>query len=285
MAPMGHSIDQNIVAAVTTMLCVGSPAVIATEAHSYLQAKNFLYAGGFWQDGELTVESRRGDAGLAAIELDNLGVNREYASWMIDYHRRVSNRWKISASIYRYSDGRLGQLLKDDIAWEGQDFSAGIDVGVDWKIDTLIIDAMYTVKRADNFELALGGGVHALDTELVIRGQGVINGGDNGSQGSGETARGSLVVPLPNLRATGFYALNKKWSAQATLGWLSLSIDEYDGSFKYAHLRGQYQISNTLGLSLGYQLVEIDVEEQIRLGSRRFDMSFQGVTAALTFAF
>ena len=77
---MGHSIDQNIVAAVTTMLCVGSPAVIATEAHSYLQAKNFLYAGGFWQDGELTVESRRGDAGLAAIELDNLGVNREYAS-------------------------------------------------------------------------------------------------------------------------------------------------------------------------------------------------------------
>jgi hypothetical protein len=36
---------------------------------------------------------------------------------------------------------------------------------------------------------------------------------------------------------------------------------------------------------LGYQLVEIDVEEQVRLGSRRFDMSFQGVTAALTFAF
>jgi hypothetical protein len=277
--------NQNIVAAVTTMLCLGSPAVLATEVHSYLKTKNFLYAGGFWQDGELTVESRRGDTGSTVIGLDDLGVNREYTSWMFDYHRHVSNRWKISASIYRYSDGRSGQLLKEDIVWEGQNFSAGVDVGIDWKIDTLIIDAMYTVKRDNNFELAVGGGFHAVDTELVIRGQGVINGDDNAAQGSGETAKGSLAVPLPNLRVAGFYAFNERWSTHATLGWLSMSIDEYDGSFKYAHLRGQYQISDTLGLSLGYQLVEIDVEEQITLGFRRFDMSFQGLTAALTFAF
>ena len=282
---MSGFVNQKVVAAIATMLCLGPPAAFATEAHSYLQTQNFLYAGGFWQDGELAVESRRGDTGSATIKLDDLGVNREYTSWMFDYHRHVSNRWKISASIYRYSDGRSGQLLKEDIVWEGQNFSAGVDVGIDWKIDTLIIDAMYTVKRTNNFELAVGGGLHAVDTELVIRGQGVINGGDNAAQGSGETAKGSLVVPLPNLRLTGFYAFNEKWSTQATLGWLSLSIDEYDGSFKYAHLRGQYQISDTLGLSLGYQLVEIDVEEQLRLGSRRFDMSFQGVTAALTFAF
>ena len=282
---MSQFLKQGILAAAATMLSVGSPTVMATEAHKYLKAKNFVYAGFFWQDGELTAASRSGDADWATIELEQLGVNRQYGSWMLDYHHRLSERWKVSASLYRYTDGNSGQRLKENIVWEGQEFSAGAEAAVDWKIDTLIIDAMYTVKRTDNFEFTVGGGLHALDTELVISGQAEISGGDNAAQRVAETARGSLVVPLPNLRAAGFYAFNEKWSAQAILGWLSLSIDEYDGSYKYAHLRGQYQISDTLGLSLGYQLVEIDVEEQTRLGSRRFDMSFQGVTAALTFAF
>lgn len=275
----------TLIAVAATLLCAVSPAINAANKHSYLDKKHFIYAGGYRQDGELTANSRRTASETATIELDALGVDRDYTSWMVDYHYRLNNRWKLSAAMYRFTESGLSNVLTNDLAWEGEDFSAGLALNVDWKIDTYIVDAMYSVKRSENLEISVGGGFHALDTELIVTGQVVINGVDAALEGAGETARGSIVVPLPNLRATGFYAFNEKWSAQATLGWLSLSIDEYDGSFQYAHLRGQYQITDTLGLSLGYQFVEIDVEEQLRLGSRRFDMSFQGLTAALTFAF
>lgn len=275
----------TLIAVAAILLCTVSSAVNAADTHSYLDKKHFIYAGGYLQDGELTANSRRTAFETATVELDALGIDRDYTSWMVDYHYRLNNRWTLSAAAYRFTESGLGNVLTNDLAWEGQNFSAGLALSVDWKIDTYIVDAMYSVKRSENLEIAVGGGFHALDTELIVTGQVVINGADAALDGAGETAKGSIVVPLPNLRATGFYAINKKWSVQATLGWLSLSIDEYEGSFQYAHFRGQYQITDTLGLSLGYQFVEVDVEEQLRLGSRRFDMSFQGLTAALTFAF
>ena len=275
----------TLIAVAAILLCTVSSAVNAADTHSYLDKKHFIYAGGYLQDGELTANSRRTAFETATVELDALGIDRDYTSWMVDYHYRLNNRWTLSAAAYRFTESGLGNVLTNDLAWEGQNFSAGLALSVDWKIDTYIVDAMYSVKRSENLEIAVGGGFHALDTELIVTGQVVINGADAALEGAGETAKGSIVVPLPNLRATGFYAINKKWSVQATLGWLSLSIDEYEGSFQYAHFRGQYQITDTLGLSLGYQFVEVDVEEQLRLGSRRFDMSFQGLTAALTFAF
>ena len=275
----------TLIAVAAILLCTVSSAVNAADTHSYLDKKHFIYAGGYLQDGELTANSRRTAFETATVELDALGIDRDYTSWMVDYHYRLNNRWTLSAAAYRFTESGLGNVLTNDLAWEGQNFSAGLALSVDWKIDTYIVDAMYSVKRSENLEIAVGGGFHALDTELIVTGQVVINGADAALEGAGETAKGSIVVPLPNLRATGFYAINEKWAVQATLGWLSLSIDEYEGSFQYAHFRGQYQITDTLGLSLGYQFVEVDVEEQLRLGSRRFDMSFQGLTAALTFAF
>jgi len=277
--------DWTTIAAVITLFYCVSTQTTGAEAHTYLQKKHFIYAGGYWQDGQLTANSRFDSADSVSINLDELGVDRHYLSGMVDYHYRLSNRWKMSAALYRFTQRGSTQRLKDDLVWEGQDFAAGLTLDADWQINTVIVDAMYSLKQTKNFELAVGGGLHALDAKLIMAGQREITGANGSLQGFGETARSSLVVPLPNLRATGFYAFNKKWSTQFTLGWLSLSIDEYNGAFKYAHLRGQYQISDRVGLSLGYQLVEIDVKEQLKRGSRRFDMSFKGATAALTFAF
>lgn len=262
------------------------PAYVnAQPSHSYLTNDHFVYAGIYYQEGELSAKSSRGESDPVNIESDGLGVDDPYISGMVDYHYRFSERWKISASVYRFTDGASGQRLNEDITWEGREFSAGVALDVDWKIDTYIVDAMYSIKRTENLELAVGGGLHAVDAELTLSGEVAIDGSAGNQVGAGETARGSLLVPLPNLRATGFYAFNDQWSLQGTVGWLSLGIDEYEGAFKYFHLRTQYQISDKVGVSLGYQLAAVDVEEELRLGFRRFDMSFEGVTAALTFTF
>lgn len=267
------------------MLFFAVPTVGAQPSHTFLTNKHFVYAGIYHQEGDLLAQSRRGDTDPVEFEFDNLGIDDPYTSGMLEYHYRLSERWKLSAAVYRFTDGASDQRFKDDITWEGREFSAGVALDVDWNLDTYIVDVMYNVKRTDNLELSIGGGLHAVDADLTVAGELAVEGSEGRQVGAGETARGSLLVPLPNLRATGFYAFNDKWSAQGTVGWLSLGIDEYDGDFTYLHLRAQYDLNDTIGLSLGYQYADIDVRQDLRLGYRRFDMAFEGFTAALTFAF
>ncbi len=266
-------------------LLFAAPLAGAQPSHSFLKNKHFVYAGIYHQNGDLVAESRRGLAEPVEFEFDNLGIDDAYTSAMLDYHYRLSERWKVSAAYYRFTDGARGQRFNQDINWEGQEFSAGVALNIDWNLDTYIVDVMYNIKRTDNFELSVGGGLHAVDVELTVAGEVTVEGAGGREVGAGQTARGSLLAPLPNLRATGFYAFNDKWAVQGTLGWLSLSYDDYDGDFSYLHLRTQYDINDTIGVSLGYQYVDVDVTEELRLGFRRFDMAFDGITAAVTFAF
>jgi len=266
-------------------LLLAAPFAGAQPSHSFLKNKHFVYAGIYHQDGDLLAESRRGLAEPVEFEFDNLGIDDPYTSAMLDYHYRLSERWQLSAAYYRFTDGASGQRLNQDISWEGQEFTAGVALDIDWNLDTYIVDIMYNIKRTDNFELSVGGGLHAIDVEVTVAGEVGVEGAGGRQVGAGETARGSLLAPLPNLRATGFYAFNDKWAVQGTLGWLSLGYEDYDGDFSYLHLRAQYDINDTVGVSLGYQYVDVDVTEDLRLGFRRFDMAFEGITAAVTFAF
>lgn len=240
--------------------------------------------GGYNQDGDLVAKSQRELQEPVTIEFEKLGISDDYTSGMLEYHFRLNDRWSLSAAAYRFLDGGNVDLV-EEITWEGERFDAGLTVGIDWDIDTYIFDVMYSVAKSDSYEFAVGGGIHALDTSLTITGQGTISGEAGELQGSGTRAKGSILAPLPNLRGTGFYAFNDKWSVQGTVGWLSLGIDEYQGDFTYAHVRGQYQVTEKIGVSQGYQLVQVDVEQEIRLGFRRFDVDFRGATAAITFAF
>ena len=266
-------------------LLFAAPFAGAQPTHSFLENKHFVYAGIYHQDGDLLAQSRRGDAEPVEFEFDNLGIDDSYTSAMLDYHYRLSERWKLSAAYYRFTDGARGQRFREDISWEGREFSAGLALDMDWNLDTYIVDVMYNIKRTDNFELSVGGGLHAVDVELTVSGEIAVEGSEGRQVGAGETAKGSLLAPLPNLRATAFYAFNEKWAVHGTLGWLSLGYEDYDGDFSYLHLRTQYDINDTIGFSLGYQYVDVDVREELRLGFRRFDMAFDGITAAITFAF
>lgn len=269
--------------ALLTPFSLAQPA-LADGQHNYLEKRHFVYLGGYQQDGDLVAKSQRELQEPVTIEFEKLGVNDDFTSAMLDYHFRLNDRWSLSAAYYRFLDGG-NVALSEDITWEGENFDAGLAVDIDWDIDTYIFDVMYSVAKSDTYEFAVGGGIHALDTSLTVTGQGTISGEAGELQGSGTRAKGSMLAPLPNLRGTGFYAFNDKWSVQGTVGWLSLGIDEYQGDFTYAHVRGQYQVTEKFGVSLGYQLVHVDVEQEIRLGFRRFDVDFRGVTAAITFAF
>ena len=71
----------------------------------------------------------------------------------------------------------------------------------------------------------------------------------------------------------------------ATVGWLSLSYDQYDGDFRYLRIRGEYLVTDSLGLSAGFQFASIDAQENLARGYNRSDVQFSGLTVGMSYAF
>ena len=70
-----------------------------------------------------------------------------------------------------------------------------------------------------------------------------------------------------------------------TLGWLSLNIDEYEGSFSYISARVFYLFTDHLGLGLGYQFLDMDFSVDRKNGEAGVDMQFNGPTAYISYSF
>jgi len=258
------------------------PGVALADAqHPYLANKHSLYAGVYDQSSDALLMAQRGDFEPLKFEFDDIGLSEDYTSWMLEYHYRLSDNWQLSASAYQFSQGG-GRALERTLNYAGTEFDVGTLLSSDIKINTYIIDAMYRVYSSDRAEISLGAGIHALDNKLTLNSRLTVDGEVVNQR---QRASASILAPLPNLRASGFYAFNDKWSVLATAGWLSLTVDNIDGDFRYGHLRGQYQLAESLGLSLGYQWVQVGATENLRNGVNFFDLEFTGATAAVTYTF
>ena len=82
-----------------------------------------------------------------------------------------------------------------------------------------------------------------LDNDVLIKTQRSVN---NTEREEVEQGRASLIAPLPNLRATYFHAFTPRLAVLATVGWLSLSYDQYDGDFRYLRIRDEYLVTDSL---------------------------------------
>lgn len=259
-----------------------SPLAMAEDTrNSYLARDHLIYLGIFDQTADSTLLAQRGDLPPASVDFDGVGVADDYTSGMLEYRYRWTDKWNVSASFFRFSNGGTA-AVSEEFNFDGVEFELGAEVKSSLRVDTYILAASYALHKTDSSEIAVGGGIHALDVSTTLEATGFVNGEPVSDS---EQAGSSILAPLPNVRASAFHAFNDKWAVLATGGWLSLSVDEYEGNYRYLHLRGQYQINNAFGLTLGYQLVDIDVEESLSNGRNRFDFGFSGLTAGVTYEF
>ena len=253
---------------------------LAESQHAYLSDRHHITVGGYAQSSDASLTASREGFDPTAVTLGAIGLDDKDSTWMLEYRFRKNERWQYSASIYRYrQNGAVS--AETSFNFDGVDIDVGAFVESDLTIDTYIFDAMYTLRRTDHSELTTGGGLHVLDNDVIISTR--VNSGSDVVEG--ETGRAALVAPLPNFRASYFHALSPKVSFAATAGWLSLTYDDYDGDFRYLHLKGQYQVSDAIGLMLGYQFAGVDVQENLDSGLNRFDVDFSGVTFGVTYSF
>ena len=262
------------------IVCFISPAN-AEATHNYFKKKHAVFVGIFEQSSSGTILAQRGSLEPAYVEFEEVGIATDHTSWMVEYRYRLSDRCKLSAAAYQFENGGSA-VVAEDFNFDGIEYKVDAVVEGLFTLDTYVVDAMYSVYQTDNTDVSLGLGLHAFDAEASIQAQVAVAGEGSGST---EQARASLLAPLPNFRASVFHAFDDTWSVMATVGWLSADIDDYSGSFEYVFLRGQYRVSEAVGLSLGYQVVAADITKTLDSGRNEFDITYKGITAAISYAF
>lgn len=215
------------------------------------------------------------------IDLKDLNVDGDYDSWFAEYSWRFRERWMLDVFAYQYEDsGRV--TLSTDFNYDNVDFKAGALIDSKLEIDTYAVDLLYAVYQGPRAEVLVGGGIHAMELSAAF--QGVV--GVGGETETFSTASDELFAPVPNLRARGTFAFNDRLGADLTVGWLSANIDDFDGSFSYAHARLRCRLSDNSSLSLGYQFTAVDVSRKGGSGDeQRFDVDLRGPSLQFTFAF
>jgi len=215
-----------------------------------------------------------------ATTLKDLGVGDNDTSYYAGYTFRWKPRWAIVGGAYSFK-GTGGRTAQRDFNYDGVDYTAGAAVAAEVKVDAYLLDVMYSARRGDNYELMVGGGLHALDLGASITAEASIDGEAARATRSGTT----LLAPVPNLRFSGVWEPAERIVLAATFGWLSANIDDYSGDFVYGHLRAMYRFSDRFGLSLGYQHTDIDITQTRENSEINYDLRFNGPTIALTYAF
>jgi hypothetical protein len=131
----------------------------------------------------------------------------------------------------------------------------------------------------------LGAGIHSFDIESSISGLAFVNDGNNNIIEQFSKASADVLAPLPNLRFGAIYMINPRWEVNTSVGWLSLEIDEIDGSYTYFDLGTQYRFTEKFGIGASYQFANIDVTSTKGSSVDKLDLEFKGPSIFITYGF
>ncbi|MFT5333533.1 MAG: hypothetical protein ACJAUG_002186 [Halioglobus sp.] len=225
--------------------------------------------------------------GLPPIEVDlvdDLGLDDSSELGYGSYRWRFAEKWALTAVFERLDlDGR-GFAAKD-FNFDGEAFSLGAGVDVEYTMDTYLIDVTYSFIRNENWEVIVGLGLHAFDIETVISGRLEVDSDMGGNVLEASSAAADVLAPLPNFRGGVKYMITPRWEVNASVGWLSLEVDDIDGEYAYADIGTEYRITEHFGIGATYQISQIDVTSQEDNGFNKLDVDFSGPSVYLSYGF
>lgn len=270
-----------------TIAAIALSALISTSAlaGSSIEDTHFFRLGAYKQKADIQLGSTIKPFKPITINLaDDLGTDDSSTAGNALYRWHFTHKWSLSVAYQRLElEGR--GIAEKSFNFEGKEFTVGVQINTDFDMDTYLVDIGYSFVHNDKWEVTFGLGIHAFDIDSSIAGQITVTDGTGASILEGARAAVDVLAPLPNLRGSVTYMINPKWEVNASLGWLSLKIDEVDGKYLYFDLGTEYRISDRFGIGASYQLGDIDVTVDKTARVDKFDLEFEGPSIYISYGF
>ena len=216
------------------------------------------------------------------VSLDFLGIDDTGVRPWAALRWRFGEKWALNFSYDRYDESG-GNISTEPFNFDGVLYPVGASLDTELRADAYVMDVSYAIWKKSNYEAGLGLGLHAFDFKAGIDAFLEV---DDVVIIDYEDQSDDLIAPVPNLRLFGTYAFNPKVSVTVNAGWLSLTYEDYDGSFWYFAPTLDYRFGENFGAGIGYKYTDIDLEHDSGGGDfEEYNMEFNGATAYISYSF
>ncbi|WP_298633477.1 hypothetical protein [uncultured Umboniibacter sp.] len=267
----------------TTLFFTGLsfPVLGNTFIHPTMERSNSISFGAFYQSAYVGIDSSSNLDSSEGLNLETLGVDTSDTSAVFSYRRRLSQRFSVDLS---YSDYRSqgDRVLTADVEYNGTIFEVGARVQTEFKSQTLATRLTYDFYQTPSTALGIGVGIHAMELQAQLSGEGQLDGDVVASQ---SVASDNLLAPLPNLVFTAKHAFDDRLLLNLSAGWLSFNIDDYEGRILLSEASLSYRVTESASVAVAYQLNDINVSHYGDLLDSNYNMTQGGPLLMIKWAF
>jgi hypothetical protein len=257
-----------------TAVILGTTALAVPANAQSLDDRFWIQGTGFLAnvDTDVRIASTANPNSGTQIDLEeDLGLDDSSLLPAIYAGAKLGGGFVVTAEYYslgRDSTGTISRNITiDDVTYP---VNASVTAGFDTDIYRLTVG--YSFIRNDTFELGAAIGLHATELEFSISGQGSTGGAPVTSQ----VRRKDVGAPMPTLGLYTTFEVMPRVTINARVDYLSLAIDEYDGSLLNAQASVSYRLMDNVGVGVGYRFVDYDLDVTKPRVTGSFDYQFWG---------
>lgn len=230
----------------------------------------------FNQHNESKFRVTSGDDAPIAIDMDDLGLQSSKWIPQVGIRWHYKKKWSLSIA---FSDFQLAshKSIDKSFNFDGVTYPINASLKSDLDLSVYITSLDYALYQSDSTEWGVGFGLHGLDLSLKIDGS--LNGISTGR------ASEDFLVPLPNIRFYTRHAFSPKLLGSFSAGWLSATIDQYDGALLVGAVALDYRFTERWSVGMNYQLIDIDlkVDRGASDPKSRYEITLDGFSLTLRY--
>lgn len=276
----------------TVVLCsiplagLAAPAAVHAESAgseaSPLDSRFHLSLGSFAldTDTEVQLDGNAANSGTP-VDWERTFGDADSTRFRVDGFWRFADRHKLRF-LWFNSARSNSRTLDTEIVWNDVVYPVDAKVKGEFDFDVYEVAYEYAFMRRDSFELSGTIGLHYTDIAVALEGE-----ADTGSGSIEADVReeGSVGAPLPVIGLRGLWTLPHDFWIDASAQFFALSIDEYDGNLQDYRLMVTWQPNKWVGVGLGYNLFQVDVEVDADRFTGGLDWTYQGPLLSYSIVF
>jgi hypothetical protein len=209
-------------------------------------------------DGETTT----GDQ----VDWDNTFGDADVTRFRLDGLWRINDRHHIRFMYTDFSHTST-RTIDEEINWQDDVFPVNAEVTAGNSFEIIEAAYEYAFMHSENYELAGSAGLHYTTLSLFLKADVAAPGGGGGTVEIGGPA--SVDLPLPVIGLHGMWRMGGNFYLDAHAQYFALAIDNVDGSIVNYRAAFIWQPKKYLGVGIGYDSFNIDVD----ISKPRFDGS------------
>jgi len=262
---------------------VGAGMVASPASAQAIDDKFWISGSGFLANVDTDVSSSVATNPGSGTEIDleqDVGLDDSALLPAIYAGAKLGGGFVVTGEYYSLGRDTTGTISRnivvDDITYP---VNASLTVGFDTDIYRFTVG--YSFVRNETVEVGAAIGLHMTNLDFSVSGQGSAGGAPVSSQ----VRRKDFLAPMPTVGLYTTFQVMPQVNINARADYLSLGIDDYDGSVLNAQASVAYRFSDTFGVGVGYRYVDYDLDVEKTNYVASFDYRFWGPSVFIELGF